>query len=346
MKKKTIIYSGIACVAIISIATFFIWRSTDYTPPVVMDCDLNYLYPEYVKHLQEYHNETTSFIPLYSNGGIFYDTETNRIIMPLSVTILEKTHDVQHFAYTIILDGVYFPRQSLLMLPYSRITATIAQRGERMIIRSQRNIFVRYGYTDYYNYLQIIDPREHYHTIVILDPGHGGFDPGAPSAAGSEYPNEATINLAITMKVLELFDSPGTLIIPTRTENATVLNRNRYRMANAIGDYFISLHGNGDTSPLSHGTLTLYGMAEGSVELAESIQGAITYALGSRDRGISHDPAIMILRNSNIPIALAEILFMSNPTEARKLADPEIQWLLAETLVNVILELPPARTIS
>jgi len=275
-------------------------------------------------------------IPIHEGVGIFYNAESSKIILPTDIKVISQERNHLHTLYTVTLEGAELPWSIVHMLGYSQRIGLISHKGDTLTIRAFQTSLLKYGQTTYYNYLQIIDPREHYHTIIIIDPGHGGHDPGAPSALGDEYPNEASINLAIALKLLELYDTSGVLLLPTRTTDTFVPIRYRDRLANAAGDYFISIHANGDTNRLSQGTLTLYGSAEGSRELAQAFQSELVIALESRDRGVLYSPGHRILRESNIPVALLEILFMSNPDEAARLANPETQMLIARTIAYVI----------
>jgi N-acetylmuramoyl-L-alanine amidase len=182
----------------------------------------------------------------------------------------------------------------------------------------------------------------HPYTIVIIDAGHGGRDTGAPSVHGRNAPSESEIVLAITHKLLEIFDTPGILLIPTRTQDVFLSTAQRTRIANNIGDYFISIHNNADArSRLSRGMLTLYGTTEGSHQLAQAFQDALVYTLAAQDRGIQYAPQFHILREAEIPVILLELLFLSNPQDATFLATPEAQMKIAQTLADVISTLPP-----
>jgi len=305
-------------------------RTQDYTP-VIVDISL------------ENQNETEDdtlllpvLIPIHEATGIFYNAEYSKIILPPDVKVISQERNHLFTLYTITLEGVDLPWGILHMLGYSQRVGLISHRGDTLTIRAFQTSLLEYGQTTYYNYLQVINPREHYHTIIIIDPGHGGHDPGAPSGLGVEYPNESEVNLAITLKLLEIYNTSGVLLLPTRTTDTSVPVRYRDRLANAVGDYFISIHANGDTNRLSQGTLTLYGSAEGSRELAQALQNELVKVLESRDRGVLYSPAHRILRESNIPVALLEILFISNPDEATRLKNPETQMLIAESIAYVI----------
>jgi len=328
--NKKIIFS-LACITVlIFVGVYFYSRQQNYTIPVaVLQEEGN---GQALGHpVQEM--PTGIIILLCYDTGLSYDYATGEIALPYGAAVVSIEHSYIFHVHTITLDGVHFPRRFRLLVAYCPLVALVIQNGNTITIHTQ------YGATINYNggYIKPVNLRDIYHTIILIDPGHGGHDPGAPNVLGGDYPSEADIVLAISQKLLYIFDEPGILLIPTRTTDEHVAITARIRMANRLADYFISIHANADgVSRNSGGTLTLYGRAAGSAEFAYTFQNALVYALGSFDRGISDTPAVMILRYSNIPVALLELLFLSNPEEAARLSDPDTQLFIANTLANAI----------
>lgn len=215
-----------------------------------------------------------------------------------------------------------------------------AYSGNTLIIRTGYGVRPEYLLDEDYGVIQFTNLRDIYHTIIVIDPGHGGMDTGARNVLGGDTPRESEIVFAISQKLLYVFDAPGVLLLPTRTEDIYTSANARYSLANKVADYFISIHTNADgDSNMSQGMLTLYGSAPGSGELAQVFQNALVYALGSRDRGTSYSPEIRVIRNTVVPAVLLELLFLSNPEEAARLTDPEVQLLIAQTIAEVIYTL-------
>ena len=286
------------------------------------------------------HNDSGDLLPLvpmYWEAGVFFDRVTGKMIFPRG-TGIEVDNYYYYAIHRVRLEGLDMPRRDF-HLGHGALVMGISQGNGDIGIYARRGVFIRQGYTDEYEYIQIFDPRDYY-TVVIIDPGHGGSDPGAPSAGWRGRPYEADIVLAITMKLLEIFDEPGILLVPTRTENVFVRTQSRANIVNNIGDYFISIHCNAVArNPAPGGTLTLYGYADGSRELARGLQDALVAVLDSRDRGIILAPEFLVLRESPVPAVILELLFLSNPTEAARLANPEVQMLIAEALAAEIANL-------
>ena len=282
----------------------------------------------------------TRLIPLCWDAGIFYDPITRRIPLPYGVDVVSVTQNVAYYIHEIELSGVYLPRKTRWLMYASPFLLNINQYGNRLSLRTRGPVVATYFNNGEYSYIRLVNLSDIYHTIVVIDPGHGGHDTGARNVLGAARPQEADIVLAISQKLLEYFDEPGVLLIPTRTTDEFVELHDRHHIANRAADYFISIHTNADSrSRHSRGMLTLYGDAPGSEELAYKLQTAMVDALGARDRGISHAPEFSILRNSIVPVALLELLFLSNSEDAARMSDPDTQFLVAQTIAEVIREL-------
>ena len=282
----------------------------------------------------------TRLIPLCWSAGIFYDTVTRTIPLPYGAYVVSTTQNAAYYIHEIELAGVYLPRKSGWVRYIGTFLMHKRQDGSRLYLRTRGPVIPIYFNNGYYSYVRLVGLRELYHTIVVIDPGHGGHDTGARNVLGRARPQEADIVLAISQKLLDYFDEPGVLLVPTRTADEFVDLDVRYRIANFVADYFISIHTNADDrSRQSRGMLTLYGNAPGSDELAYMLQTAMMGVLGGRDRGISHAPQFRILRNSVVPVALLELLFLSNPDDAARMSDPATQYLIARAIGDVIREL-------
>jgi N-acetylmuramoyl-L-alanine amidase len=329
--------AGVIALSIFLFASnFFARRET--VPAIVVFAEIGA--GEFLSH--EAADSVPSIVPLSWGDGIFFDAHYRKLLFP------HELDPALHYTYcrtrhTVTFSGANFPLRLSSVLRYEILPTHIFREGEGITFFNYRGVFAERGETQTHSYIRIIDPRERYHTIVVIDAGHGGRDPGAPSFhRGGMW--EAEIVLTISQKILEIFNEPGVLLVPTRTCDYFVSTASRARIANAIGDYFISIHNNADArSSRSRGTLTLYGTAANSLELAQKFQTALISALGGQDRGIHYAPQFHILRESEIPVVLLEILFQSNPYDATRLANPATQMLIAQTLADTIKNLPPAR---
>ena len=292
--------------------------------------------------LYDYSVARPPIVPISWSDDIFFDAYLGKVIFPLGFEF-EIGHAYHYLQQTVSFEGAEFSRRFVSLSRYGVLPIRILRYGDGFTFFTRRGVFLEAGENEEYSYIRFVDPRERYHTIVIIDAGHGGHDSGAPSVNRGE-PYEKEINLAVAQKLLEIFDEPGVLLIPTRTCDYFVSPRSRARIANSLGDYFISIHSNADArSRLSRGTLTLHGTADGSYELAQMFQYSLVEALHSQNRGIHYSPEFYILRNSNVPVVLLELLFQSNPEDATRLAQEQTQMLIAQVLAETIANLPHAR---
>ncbi len=177
--------------------------------------------------------------------------------------------------------------------------------------------------------------------IIVIDPGHGGEDPGKVSPSGIY---EKDINLAVAQKLAVVLSHGGAQVIMTRNEDKALSNnedtiRERKsadlagRMELAVkseADFYISLHCNSFPSGRWSGSQTFYAPAvAGSQELATFIQDELAANLGNTSRKPKKDTTSLLFKNIKIPIVNVEMGFLSNPTEEKLMQEPEYQDQIA-----------------
>jgi len=168
--------------------------------------------------------------------------------------------------------------------------------------------------------------------VVIIDPGHGGDDPGAIGPSGL---HEADVALAIGRMVGETLVHQGLQVQFTRTSDITVPLEDRPDIAKRFGGaVFVSIHANASQSPDVAGTETYYKTAD-SQNLAALVQSEVVAALGEPDRGVRTADFYVIV-NAGIPSVLVETAFITNPKEERLLRDALVQRRIAEAIARGI----------
>ncbi|MCG8539445.1 MAG: N-acetylmuramoyl-L-alanine amidase [Clostridia bacterium] len=146
--------------------------------------------------------------------------------------------------------------------------------------------------------------------IIILDPGHGGWDLGAVSMGIKKK----DLNLKIAARLYFLLQNRGIKVKMTRTDDSYIFLGDRVRMANNLkADIFISIHCNAASSTKANGIETLYypGSTKGKA-LAEEIQLKLVDKLKREDRGIKTRDDFFILKYTSIPAVLIECGFLTN----------------------------------
>jgi N-acetylmuramoyl-L-alanine amidase len=172
---------------------------------------------------------------------------------------------------------------------------------------------------------------------IAVDPGHGGSDSGAIGASGVR---EKVINLIVAEKLIKLLHEAGATIVVTRSGDQTVNHQQRVDLINSSkADIMVSIHANAYNNSESNGTETFYhaGAANAAASrlLALHLQRELVTALGLRNRGVK-ESSFFVLKNVNIPAALVELAFISNPAEEKIMVDPEAQERAAMALYQAI----------
>ncbi|MEG6586825.1 N-acetylmuramoyl-L-alanine amidase [Dendrosporobacter sp. 1207_IL3150] len=179
--------------------------------------------------------------------------------------------------------------------------------------------------------------------VIVLDPGHGGSDPGA---IGLNKLKEKEVTLPVAIKVKALLEKAGAKVIMTRQDDRDVFGAAataveelsaRTKVANSIkADLFLSIHANAFANRSVGGTSThYYQKSRYDKMLAQNIQTSLIEAGGLADRGIQ-TANFYVVKRTLMPAALLELAFISNPEEEKLLGSPTFQQEIAEGIVDGI----------
>ena len=161
---------------------------------------------------------------------------------------------------------------------------------------------------------------------IVVDPGHGGGDPGAVGKSGLM---EKEVTLAISTELRNLLEAGQANVVMTRTDDRDVHSKQasdiqelqaRVNIANnARADVFVSVHIDSFSDTTASGTTTYFYPKSKRDELfAAQIQQSMVNQLGLVNRGF-HEKNFYVLRHTAIPAILAEVAFISNPAEEKLL---------------------------
>jgi N-acetylmuramoyl-L-alanine amidase len=177
-------------------------------------------------------------------------------------------------------------------------------------------------------------PRANRQLVVIVDPGHGGKDSGAPGVGGIL---EKDIILSISQQVASLLEQQGIKAVMTRNGDYFVDLAPRVEMAARVGaDLFVSIHANSiDNRPDVNGLETYY--YGGGERLARTIHNSILQSVDVGNRGVRR-ARFYVLRRSSMPATLVEVGFVTSPQESRKLTNPAYQRQMATAIARGILQ--------
>lgn len=197
--------------------------------------------------------------------------------------------------------------------------------------------------------------------IIVLDPGHGGSNPGTRTAGDTRTEKYFTLDWA--RRAAKLLRANGWQVLLTRTNDVAISLAERIALAeDHHADLFISLHfnasgGGSEQSGLETYCLTPQGMTstltrgydddpkqsspnnafdEENLLLALRLHRALLRVNGHADRGVRRARFLTVLRGQNRPAALIEGGYLSNPAEARKVADPAYRQKLAEAVAKAL----------
>ena len=180
--------------------------------------------------------------------------------------------------------------------------------------------------------------------IILIDPGHGGFDGGAKSKAGTI---EKDINLQISLRLKENLEEQGYIVFLTRESDEDLgnsgktirekkredLKKRRDIKAETKCDVFISIHQNMFPQSKCYGAQFWYASNENSNKLATCVLDAIKESVNDNNKRVAKPAAeaYLILRDKYEGASiLVECGFLSNPNEEAKLKTDEHQNLIVE----------------
>ena len=171
--------------------------------------------------------------------------------------------------------------------------------------------------------------------VVMIDPGHGGSDPGA---IGNNV-EEKDANLYISLKVKEKLESSGYKVIMTRDTDIYLSLSDRYNYANAEQvDLFISIHNNSSDNTSANGTEVLCYFGGTGEQLAKNILNEIVKRISSTNRGIKDGSRMAVIRHTDMPAVIVEGLFVSNSADANKLKDTSVLDNIAEGIYQGVVQ--------
>lgn len=180
--------------------------------------------------------------------------------------------------------------------------------------------------------------------VVLLDPGHGGTDSGAPSTLGALGPYEREANLANAQMLKMRLEQLGAAVEMTRTDNDTTLSLyDRMAMAqDLLPDFFMSMHHNSVAESQDanlHSGVEAYYYEPFSRDFAEAAARSIADHVYARDYRFSDWSYYTVTRMRYTPSILCEIGFMPNPTELKRVCDPSEIHKTADALALAMLSL-------
>jgi N-acetylmuramoyl-L-alanine amidase len=180
--------------------------------------------------------------------------------------------------------------------------------------------------------------------LIVLDPGHGGNDPG--SINPDLGLTEKNLTLTISKIVQSRLRAAGWRVIMTRDGDYEVgdpkgIDRQelqaRCDVANAAGaTAFVSIHINASVSTTPNGTTTYYWRPADKI-FAQDVQGETVSADGILDAGVKRED-FYVIKHTQMPAVLVETAYLSNAHDGAMLQQPAFLDRIAAGIVKGIMD--------
>jgi N-acetylmuramoyl-L-alanine amidase len=219
--------------------------------------------------------------------------------------------------------------------------ASFKKIGEGVVEKKKQNIKANknssYIKKTAYDYLQLPNIKQN-KFFVVIDPGHGGPDPGAIGIGGIR---ETDVVLEVSKLVKELLSDKGVKVRLTRKNEVDLDLPPRVSFANKMdADVFVSIHANASRGKRRdiNGLETFYFRGWRGRLLAKRIQKQILrVSPGSPDRGVKQG-RFYVIKNTKMPAVLVEIGFLTGRLDAKRLEKAAHRKRIAYAISKGILE--------
>lgn len=181
--------------------------------------------------------------------------------------------------------------------------------------------------------------------VILIDAGHGGYDPGACN--GSEQEKVYNLNIALMLYDL-LSERDDVTVYITRDSDIYLSREDRISIAEEINpNLIVSVHNNSLENKAYTGTMVLYYNKDtesnyGDVtsrECAQIVLNKLVSALGTVNRGVVNREDLHILSKTSCPSILCEVCFISNDEELERLKTETFQQNAAQAIYDGVVEI-------
>lgn len=193
-----------------------------------------------------------------------------------------------------------------------------------------------------------------YKKIIVIDPGHGGKDPGAIAKDGTY---ESNLVWQYSVKAKKMLEQSGYIVHLTRSEKSSCMPYKkiydeldcRATFSNKVkADIFISIHADANPSKNFRGTVTFFNdrddldgninpFSKQSKDLAKTIQSNVQPVVNSTDRGVKNKN-YYVNRMNSVPSVLVELGVMTNASDLKILKNTKMQDKVSVALVKAVDE--------
>ncbi len=171
---------------------------------------------------------------------------------------------------------------------------------------------------------------------IVVDPGHGGEDIGAPAGYGRppKGPYEKDIVLDLAKRLAHVLEAEGATVKMTREDDTYIALPERAAIANRLrADALISLHCNSFHKPNTLRGTSVYYDHPHSKEFARLVQNEMIASLGTVDKGI-RNANFAVIRRTLGPGILIETAFINHDEDRARLINPNFRERAARAIVK------------
>lgn len=336
--------------------------------------------------LKTKNNESLYYVPTrFIASNLKFDYEWNK---NLSTVFISKTYSIKYKSDNteeairiplfddltiddIRVEDLYYDNQIAVYLPgnyvekykenvivnhYTAVTdihlATNAANETVFVFDTSKLVACKPEVREQTLFLTLMKPKDLYSKIVVIDPGHGGYDPGAIR----DKINESDINLSIAYDYTkDLFAASDIKVYYTRVKDNFVSLDERAAFAAKVGaDIFVSVHQNTFTTDAKKGVSVYYSSDNkntGASGLTGRLMAGILTETLSEKLGLKNigrlNQRLTVTTYNSVPAALIELAFMSNPDDFAKLKDDAFRkkagQAIFDTIVSIFNEYPTGR---
>lgn len=179
-------------------------------------------------------------------------------------------------------------------------------------------------------------------TIIVIDAGHGGVDPGKVGVNGAL---EKDINLQIAKRIQEKLVQKKIKVVMTRERDESEENKlddmkKRVDLINEIKpNIAVSIHQNSYTQGHVKGAQVFYYTdSEKSKSAALIMQEELKKIDLENTREVKANDTFFLLKKTQVPTIIVECGFLSNEEDAKKLIEEEYQEILADAICSGIIK--------
>ena len=170
--------------------------------------------------------------------------------------------------------------------------------------------------------------------MVVIDPGHGGKDSGAPGLGGLL---EKDVVLPISTKLARILEQNGIQVVLTRDADFFVELQGRVDIAKRVNaTLFVSIHANSVGNRSDVNGLEVYYYDSGYA-LADTVRQAILQNISTLNNRGTRKARFYVLRKNSMPAILVETGYITGREDNPRLRSPEYQNRMAEGIANGIL---------